>query len=189
MKKLATMVLKQPPARTSANGTVSWALAELKQLGRTPDSVLARRSGRTIQEVVAMRESRGLGLVTGPRPWAAREIKLLGTMPDHELGRRLRASCWAPCPTGRSPGVWAGRLLLCTSGGPHWVSGLVTRARLERPRNPAAGHSARRRTGPGVATQRALGGKETPELAGALPRPALPEMDSGRTQTPWHATR
>jgi hypothetical protein len=68
-------------------------------------------------------------LVTGPRPWAAREIKLLGTMLDHGLGRRLRTSCWAPCPTGRSPGVWAGRLLLYTSGGPHWVSGLVTRAR------------------------------------------------------------
>jgi hypothetical protein len=81
MKKLATMVLKQPPAKTSASGTVPWTLAEMKQLGRTPDSVLARRSGRTIHEVVAMRESRGLGLVTGPRPWAAREIKLLGTMP------------------------------------------------------------------------------------------------------------
>jgi hypothetical protein len=68
MKKLATMVLKQPPARTSARGTVPWTLAEMKQLGRTPDSLLARRSGRTIHEVVAMRESRGIGLVTGPRP-------------------------------------------------------------------------------------------------------------------------
>ena len=95
MKKLATMVLKQPSARTSASGTVPWTLAELKQLGRTPDSLLARRSRRTIHEVVAMRESRGIGLVTGPRPWRAREIKLLGTMPDHELGRRLRRSAWA----------------------------------------------------------------------------------------------
>src|ERR1035441_8305539 len=88
MKKLATMALKQPSARTSASGTVPWMLAELKQLGRTPDSLLARRSRRTIHEVVAMRESRGIGLVTGPRPWTAREIKLLGTMPDHELDRK-----------------------------------------------------------------------------------------------------
>src|SRR5664280_746402 len=95
MKKLATMVLKQPPARTSASGTVPWTLAELKQLGRTPDSVLARRTRRTIQEVVTMRESRGIGLVTGPRRWTAREIRLLGTMSDYELGRRLRRPAWA----------------------------------------------------------------------------------------------
>ena len=44
-----------------------WKLTELKRLGTTPDSVLASRSGRTIKEVVAMQESRGLGRVTGPR--------------------------------------------------------------------------------------------------------------------------
>jgi hypothetical protein len=32
-----------------------WSAAELKQLGKTPDSVLARRNHRTISEVVAMR--------------------------------------------------------------------------------------------------------------------------------------
>jgi hypothetical protein len=53
----------------------------LKQLGRMPDSVLARRTGRTIQEVVAMRKPRGIGLVTGPRRWTARELRLLGTLP------------------------------------------------------------------------------------------------------------
>ena len=42
-----------------------------------------------------MRESRGIGLVTGPRRWTARELRLLGTLPDHELGRRLRRPVWA----------------------------------------------------------------------------------------------
>ena len=36
----------------------AWTLRELKQLGEVPDSVLARRTGRTIKEVVAMREHR-----------------------------------------------------------------------------------------------------------------------------------
>src|ERR1017187_2603802 len=86
----------------SSNGnpiseTVPWTVAELKQLGRTPDSVLARRTQRTIQEIVAMRESRGIGLTTGPRRWTEREIRLLGTLSDHEVGRRLRRPAWAVC--------------------------------------------------------------------------------------------
>jgi len=44
-----------------------WTLAELKHLGRVPDSVLARRTGRTIKEVVAMRGSRRLALITPTR--------------------------------------------------------------------------------------------------------------------------
>src|ERR1035437_4869698 len=67
-----------------------WSVAELKQLGKRPDSTLARRMGRTIKEVVAMRESRRIKLPTPPRRWTAREIRLLGTMNDAELGRRLR---------------------------------------------------------------------------------------------------
>ena len=54
-----------------------------------PNSVLARRAGRTIKEVVAMRKSRGLSLAKGPRGWTAREIRLLGTQPDLEVARRL----------------------------------------------------------------------------------------------------
>jgi hypothetical protein len=68
----------------------AWTLAELKQLGRKADSVLARRMGRTLKEVVAMRESRRIRLPTPLRPWTAREIRLLGTMNDAELARRLR---------------------------------------------------------------------------------------------------
>ena len=69
-----------------------WTLAELKRLGKTPDSVLARHTGRTIREVVAMREHRRIRLVTAPRRWTAREIKLLGRFTDAELSRRLRRS-------------------------------------------------------------------------------------------------
>jgi len=72
-----------------------WKLAELKQLGKTPDSVLARRFKRTIKEVVAMRDSRRVDLATSPRRWTAREIRLLGTMPDLETARQLRRSCGA----------------------------------------------------------------------------------------------
>ena len=66
-----------------------WSVAEVRQLGKVPDSVLARRRGRTIKEVVAEREARRIRLPTGPRRWTARELRLLGTMNDHELGRRL----------------------------------------------------------------------------------------------------
>jgi len=67
-----------------------WTTAELKLLGKKPDSVLARRFGRTIQEVVAERERRRIRLRLPPRRWTAREIRLLGTMTDAELSRRLR---------------------------------------------------------------------------------------------------
>ena len=49
-----------------------WTVAELKLLGKKPDSVLAKRFARTIKEVVAMRENRRIGLITGPRRWTAR---------------------------------------------------------------------------------------------------------------------
>jgi len=68
----------------------SWTLAELRQLGRAADSVLARRTGRTIGEVVAMREKRRVGLPTPDRRWSAREVKMLGRYNDAELARRLR---------------------------------------------------------------------------------------------------
>jgi hypothetical protein len=73
-------------------GGVPWKLAELKQLGKTPDSVLARLRQRTIKEVVARRESQRVKLITPPRRWTAREIRLLGTMSDREISRRLRRS-------------------------------------------------------------------------------------------------
>ena len=67
-----------------------WTLSELRQLGKVPDSVLARRFGRTIKEIVAEREHRGIARETGPRRWTAREIRLLGEMNDKEVSRRLR---------------------------------------------------------------------------------------------------
>ena len=72
-----------------------WRLAEIKRFGKTPDSALARRSGRTIREVVAERERRRVRLRLPGRGWTAREIKLLGTMCDAELARRLRRGALA----------------------------------------------------------------------------------------------
>jgi hypothetical protein len=69
-----------------------WSKAELKRLGKSPDSVLARRRGRTIKEVVAMREARRIGLPLPSRRWTANEIQLLGKLPDLEIARRTRRS-------------------------------------------------------------------------------------------------
>src|SRR6266545_6020826 len=76
--------------RIKSRRGVPWTRAELKQLGRLPDSVLARRTRRTIKAVVTERERRRIGMKTVPRRWTAREIKLLGRFNDHEVARRLR---------------------------------------------------------------------------------------------------
>ena len=78
-------------SRLKKRHSSGWTLAELKHLGKVHDSVLARRTGRTIKEVVAERESRRIRLPIARR-WTMREIRLLGTMNDHELARRLRRS-------------------------------------------------------------------------------------------------
>ena len=77
--------MKSPENRRGAD----WTMAELQQLGKTPDSVLARLTGRTIREVVEMREPQRIGLPEPWRRWTAREINLLGTMSDLEYARRL----------------------------------------------------------------------------------------------------
>ncbi len=58
--------MKAPTKLKSRRGE-RWTLAELKQLGKAPDSVLARRTGRTIKEIVAERERRRISLPT-PAP-------------------------------------------------------------------------------------------------------------------------
>src|SRR6266508_1340789 len=78
--------------RIKSRCAAPWTVAELKQLGKVPDSVLARRTGRTIKEIVAMRQHRRIGLPTPPRRWTAREIRMLGRYYDAELSRRLRRS-------------------------------------------------------------------------------------------------
>src|SRR5580658_3749618 len=82
--------IKKSAGRKPTRKGAAWTLSELKRLGKSPDSVLGRRSGRTIREIVAMREERRIKLATGPRRWTAREIKLLGRYFDAELARRLQ---------------------------------------------------------------------------------------------------
>src|SRR6266496_4538310 len=79
------------PAKKTRRGE-PWATAELKHLGKAPDSVLARRFRRTITEVEVERERQRIRLPTPPRRWTAREIKMLGRYTDAELARRLRRS-------------------------------------------------------------------------------------------------
>jgi hypothetical protein len=62
----------------------------LKLIGQRTDAVLARRLGRTLKEVVAMRESQHVQPARPNRRWTEAENRMLGTMPDVELGRRLK---------------------------------------------------------------------------------------------------
>jgi hypothetical protein len=66
-----------------------WTVSEVKQLGKVPDSVLARRTGRTIKEIVAEQMARRSRILGGPRRRTAREIKLLGRLNDAEVAARL----------------------------------------------------------------------------------------------------
>ncbi|PWU10182.1 MAG: hypothetical protein C5B50_25975 [Verrucomicrobia bacterium] len=82
-------MLSHGKRRVHSRRGAPWSVGELKRLGRTADSRLARLRRRTIKEVVAQRTARRLGVETGPRRWTAREIRLLGKFNDHELARRL----------------------------------------------------------------------------------------------------
>jgi hypothetical protein len=66
------------------------SIAESRQLGKVPDSVLARRTGRTISEVLAERECRRIKPCLPPHSWTASEIKLRGRYSDMDIARRLR---------------------------------------------------------------------------------------------------
>jgi hypothetical protein len=65
---------------------------EVALLGKVPDSVLARRTGRTINAAVEEREQRAIALPLGPRRWTACEIRMLGKYNDAELGRLRRSA-------------------------------------------------------------------------------------------------
>ena len=63
---------------------LAWTLAEINQLGKAPDSVVACRTRRTIEAVVAERQRRRIRLQTPPRRWTASETRLLGRLVDRE---------------------------------------------------------------------------------------------------------
>ena len=63
---------------STKRSTRPWSAAEIRQLGRVRDSVLARRFGRTIKDVVAERQRQRIGLSVETRRWTTREIKFLG---------------------------------------------------------------------------------------------------------------
>jgi hypothetical protein len=69
-----------------------WQRGEIALLGKLPDAVLARRTGRTIKGVVEERKRRRIKLVLPWREWTPVELKLLRARKfnDHELGRWLR---------------------------------------------------------------------------------------------------
>src|SRR5437868_4645129 len=85
--KAAIAALK-PDHRYTRRG-FTWSVAELRKLGKVPDSVQARRTKRTMQEVVVMRQQRRIRLPQQWR-WTTREIKMLGRLNDRELARRLQ---------------------------------------------------------------------------------------------------
>ena len=73
-----------------------WTVKEWEQLGKAPDSVLARRFRRTIQSVVAMRTARRIALLTGARRWTARETRTIGNHVRLRTGAKV-----APFPHPR----------------------------------------------------------------------------------------
>src|SRR5437667_1108766 len=87
---LAEIMSAARKAKARTRRGARWNRGELKLLGKVPDSVLARRYRRTIKEVSAMRESRGIALPTGPRRWTSPEILLLGTKTDRDVAQHLR---------------------------------------------------------------------------------------------------
>jgi hypothetical protein len=88
MRALVNHIPKYKKVRRRWNAP--WTPSELKLLGQRTDSVLARRLGRTIKEVAAMRESRHIQAARPNRRWTEEENRLLGTMPDIEVARRLK---------------------------------------------------------------------------------------------------
>src|SRR5260370_25191811 len=87
-KGFGTAPARLKPDHRYTRRALPWSAGELKRLGEEPDSVLARCLGRTIAEVVAMREERRIGLPQ-TRPWTGRELKVLGRYNDAEFSRRL----------------------------------------------------------------------------------------------------
>jgi len=78
-------------AKTSRKLSIRpWSKAEILQLGRVRDSILARRLGRTIKDVVAERRRQRIGLSVERGRWTAREVKFLGKWPDREVASRFR---------------------------------------------------------------------------------------------------
>src|SRR6266508_3671214 len=99
--------------RIKSRCAAPWTVAELKQLGKVPDSVLARRTGRKIRMLgryydaeLSRRLRRSYDDVRNQRirlhipslrplrskRWTRAEEKLLGKFPDQELARRFGRS-------------------------------------------------------------------------------------------------
>src|SRR5687768_6639359 len=67
-----------------------WTVEELASLGTRTDAEIARRIGRRVEAVTALRNALGIP-PSGPllRLWDEDEIKLLGTAPDDEIAKIL----------------------------------------------------------------------------------------------------
>ena len=196
--------LKIPPFRPRGKWR-PWKASELVLLTKLPAAEAARRLKRSVKSIRRQRcrlgmrqfESRRWSKAEG-KWWAEpRTLKRPAGSGAHcrrcargagysvssapprnrENGSPRRTSCWAPCQTGRWPGVWAAPRAWRTSGGRHWAF-----RRSTRPQD----NGARAKSGcwapgltpswPAVAVQRARGGKETFQLEQALPRPAFPQV-------------
>lgn len=98
---------KRPKVSPRKMLQVPWTAAELKLLGTVPDEVLARRLGRSRNEVQVKRIARRMPVVCGPhnKRWTREEDSLLGTIADGELARRLKRSVAAVGARRRAFGI------------------------------------------------------------------------------------
>ena len=77
----------------------------MRDLGKVPDSVLAKRSGRTIREIVAMRQERRIAVSLAGRRWTNRETQLLGTLSDRQVAQSIGREAKSVAQRRRQPGI------------------------------------------------------------------------------------
>ena len=71
-----------------------WTKTEISMLGKKPDTVVAKLTGRGRRHIRAKRESLGVPAFQIQRsiPWTTTILKQLGTMPDAELAKSIGVS-------------------------------------------------------------------------------------------------
>ena len=112
-----------PTAKKTRRGE-PWTLPELKQLGKAPDSLLARRSRRTIKEVVVEREYRSWDAGLRVSSNADVNSTFAPSIPAVRCrmpGRLNRARCLAPRRMPTSRDAWAAPSPQSLCGAPDWV--------------------------------------------------------------------
>lgn len=66
-----------------------WSNDVMTQLGKVPDSRIAKEAGVHLSTVAKLRKKYGIKATKQRRPWLPEEVALLGTLSDAEVARRI----------------------------------------------------------------------------------------------------